>query len=50
MDRLGKGLRLPHPELLVDLHQRQELRLFLGREGRLPLLGGEELIKTMVLL
>ena len=48
-DSLGEGLRLPAPELLVDLHQCQELCLFLGREGLLPLLG-EELIKTMPLL
>jgi hypothetical protein len=48
-DCLGESLGLPHPQLLVDLHQRQELRLFLSREGRLPLLG-EELVKTMPLL
>jgi len=49
MDRLGEGLRLPHPQLLVDVHQRQDLRPFLGREGYFPLLG-EELVKTMALL
>ena len=48
-DRLGEGLRLPDPELLVDLHQRQEFRLFLRSEGLLSLFG-EELVKTAPLL
>ena len=48
-DRLGKGLGLPHPELLVHLHQCQELGLFLRGEGCLPLLA-EKLVQTMPLL